>query len=427
MAKINVEDAWEKLFDECKIVDEVEKNGFYKIKANKINEYKEARLMAKFDQSSALPSSFKKNSLSILPTMRGEYIIGHFKTHFDLEYPNSKPIPVEIPDLESIDPKNLYSESSALLFALNSGMVNDVLETDVVNLTVNGRMSSGSFEYSIDNILKPDQQIKIGVANSQIEIDSGFESPTTFCICEAKNIKASEILIRQLYYPFRLWENKISKKITPVFLVSESDNFHFFIYEFKDKDMYNSLELVNYKLYTIADENVYISEIRDLLLGTSVIEEPSVTFPQADSFERIVDLLSLLYNSPATNDEITTKYVFESRQTSYYVSACEYLGLITRGNNSQGEREYSLSPLGYKIMGYTNKNKMIELIRLIIQRPVFNEALKLTLKNGIIPDRRSITRIMKEKKLHYSDETLKRRAQSVKGWIDWILGIAIVE
>ena len=46
-----------------------------------INAVKEARLMAKFDQSSQLPDMFKKNNFSILPISRGEYVIGNFQTY----------------------------------------------------------------------------------------------------------------------------------------------------------------------------------------------------------------------------------------------------------------------------------------------------------------------------------------------------------
>ncbi|MDR0402629.1 MAG: hypothetical protein LBH35_03465 [Treponema sp.] len=75
--------------------------------------------MAKFDQSTQLPDVFQKNALSILLISRGEYIIGPFQTHEKILYPKCKPTLVGIPDLETIDYTNLYSEASALLFAKN--------------------------------------------------------------------------------------------------------------------------------------------------------------------------------------------------------------------------------------------------------------------------------------------------------------------
>ena len=43
--------------------------------------------------------------------------------------------------------------------------------------TVNGRMSSGSFDYHIDDSVKVGTRINISIQNSQVEIDAGYESP----------------------------------------------------------------------------------------------------------------------------------------------------------------------------------------------------------------------------------------------------------
>lgn len=103
---------------------------------------KAARLMAKFDQSAQLPEVF---NLSILPITRGEYLIGPFQTHEKISYPHVKPTPVEIPELQTLDYTNL------LLFAYNSSIIQDIMGSDKVAFTVNGRMSSGSFDYYINN------------------------------------------------------------------------------------------------------------------------------------------------------------------------------------------------------------------------------------------------------------------------------------
>ena len=56
--------AWEKLFEKYNILGEIEEKGYFKITSKQINEYREARLMTKFDNSATLPDLFKKNSLS---------------------------------------------------------------------------------------------------------------------------------------------------------------------------------------------------------------------------------------------------------------------------------------------------------------------------------------------------------------------------
>ena len=212
--KLSIEKAWEKLFKEHDIVEKVHKNGEFRISSYQINKLKEARLMAKFDQTAQLPAVFRENGLSILPITRGEYLIGNFKTHENIEYANVKPKFVEIPDLQTINHQNLYSESSALLFAFNSGIIQDIMETSKINYTVNGRMSSGEFDFYIFNPKCLENKQHIHVQNAQVEIDAGYESPDAFCICEAKNVYVQELMIRQLFYPYRLWKNKIEKTKT---------------------------------------------------------------------------------------------------------------------------------------------------------------------------------------------------------------------
>ena len=203
-----IDKAWKQLFDKYNILAHIGVEGAFRILSNQINEFHEARLMAKFDQSAQLPDIFRVNQLSILPVTRGEYIIGPFVTHKKISYCTEKPEKVEIPPLETLDSKNLYSEAAALFFAYNSGIINDVMGSPNVHYTVNGRMSSGEFIFTIENSLQPQSPVAVEVKNSQIEIDAGFESPDAFVICEAKNHASEELLIRQLYYPFDIGSTK---------------------------------------------------------------------------------------------------------------------------------------------------------------------------------------------------------------------------
>jgi hypothetical protein len=423
--KINIEAAWRNLFEKHDIVSRVSKDGSFRISASEINLVKEARLMAKFDQSSQLPAIFRENNLSILPVTRGEYIIGPFATHKKVEYTAVKPSPVNIPDLQTLDSTNLYSEASALLFAYNSGIIGDILGEPKVALTVNGRMSSGSFAYEIDNRNTPNERARISVQNAQVEIDAGYESSRAFCVCEAKNIAAEELLIRQLYYPYRLWSGKISKPVVPVFLVFSNDVFHVFIYKFEDMEFYNSIRLLEHRAYTFADEDISLQEVIALWKNTPPIAEPEVPFPQADSFERVLDLLSVLSEASLTRDEVTLQYEFDPRQTNYYISACEYLGLIEREENVSGEREYKLSPAARAIMRQRYKPKHLALMKKILENPVFHKVFGLTLESSAVPDKRTICKVMDECNLRIGQTTIDRRASTVRAWIDWILALSV--
>lgn len=419
--KNKTELAWEKLFDQHEILSKIQSEGSFQISSREINQVREARLMAKFDQSSLLPEIFRKNKLSILPVTRGDYIIGPFSTHINISYSSQKPIPVEIPNLQTLDYTNLYSEASALLFAYNSGIIRDIMDGKEVNFTVNGRMSSGCFDYNIDTVLPVSSSQKISVQNAQVEVDAGYESPGMFCICEAKNVAVKELLIRQLYYPYRLWRSKISKPIIPVFLVFSNDIFHAFIYQFKDEKKYNSIELVNYKTYTFDDETILQSEVERI--WSAIIPEPEpkdIPFPQADSFERVVDLLSVLFEGNLSRDEVTLKYEFDARQTNYYISACEYLGLIERGSNDNEEIEYKLSLEAKKILNLRHKQKYLNLMQRILRHSVFYYTFKKALDLGNIPQKSDILAIMENSSLDLSRITLERRCSTVRGWLDWI-------
>ena len=425
-----IDKAWEQLFTKYSILARVSAEGEFRISSAQINEFHEARLMAKFDQSAQLPEIFRANKLSILPTTRGNYIIGPFVTHETIKYRTAvKARQVNAPRLETLDAKDLYSEAAAVLFAYNSGIINDIMGSNDVKPTVNGRMCSGNFSYFINNSLRPENPVVVEVKNSQIEIDAGFESPDAFMICEAKNQASEELLIRQLYYPYRKWKEKISKPILPVFLAFSNDIFHVFVYDFADKESYNSITLKDYRKYTFADKDISLHDIIKLWRSTTIIPEPNVTFPQADSFPRVLDLLSVLHEEDLTRSEITLKYEFDPHQTNYYVSACEYLGLIERFSTDENERGYRLTSEARNIMSLPYKDKHLALMKKLLERYVFNKAFNVFVNSNELPDKQTICQIMKSTNfpIRINDTTIERRSSTVFGWLKWIIDISVAK
>ncbi|EDN7485605.1 hypothetical protein F3349_15970, partial [Listeria monocytogenes] len=60
MAKLNqTDEAWERLFEKYNILEVIERDGVFIISAQQIKEYREARLMTKFDHKANLPNLFK--------------------------------------------------------------------------------------------------------------------------------------------------------------------------------------------------------------------------------------------------------------------------------------------------------------------------------------------------------------------------------
>jgi len=416
--------AWNQLFAKYNILEHIYRNGFFEITAIQINEFREARLMTKFDHSINLPKIFSDNGLAILPITRGSYIISKFKAYKDFEQINNEVLRVTFPEyIESIDYENITSEAIAINCAYISNILVDFLEEDELLPTVNGRMSSESFSFNIKNTLS-NSNIPITVRNSQLEIDGGYEGISRLALIEAKNFISDDFLIRQLYYPYRLWNNKISKKITPVFLVYTNGIFNLYEYEFQDPGNYNSLVLVKQKNYTIEIIDITLDEIIAVLNRTNYVKEPEVAFPQADSLKRIINLCELLTQDDMTKDDITLNYAFDPRQTNYYTDAGRYLGLICKYRND-GQIFFSLTNEGRRILHSKYKTRQLKIVEAILKHKVFAETLRLYLQHSEMPSKSEIVSIMKGCNLYQveAESTFCRRASTIASWINWILDL----
>ncbi len=414
--------AWEQLFEKYSIQEYIKQNGSFTISSSQINEFRESRLMAKFDHSINLPAIFKENKLSILPISRSKYIIGKFKTHQSLSSSLSEPIPVSFPDnIQSINYQNLYSESTALNCAFIAGIIDHLLNEKAVH-TLSGRMSTGCFDFKINNILETDSYYTISVNNSQCEIDAGFESDHYLILIEAKNYSVDDFLIRQLYYPYRLWKSRVSKQVIPVLMTFSNDIFSFFIFHFDDLYQYNSIKLIDQKNFIIESEPISIDDIEEIITNIKIIEDyPQIPFPQADKIERVIDLLGLLFENHLTREEITENYQFNIRQTNYYTDAGRYLGLIKKYTDNKTRKvTFKLTDEARNILENNRKQRYLSLIESILSHEVFYNAFEMMTQLGRIPSKSEIVSLMTETNRPMGDNTKSRRARTVQKWIEWI-------
>jgi hypothetical protein len=209
-------------------------------------------------------------------------------------------------------------------------------------------------------------------------------------------------------------------------MVYSNDIFHFFRYEFTDINNYNSLKLVSYKSYTFANETITLDEIIDVWGSIENLIEPNISFPQADSFVRIIDLLSILYDHALTREAVTMQYEFEPRQTDYYITACTYLKLVER-IDIDGESGCQLTLEAKHIMTLPYKAKNLILVRKIFECPVFYKAFGFIVQNNKIPNKSEICKIMNDSNLSITQTTIDRRSSTVRSWLDWILRITNTE
>ncbi|GHT70190.1 hypothetical protein AGMMS50239_38210 [Bacteroidia bacterium] len=415
--------AWQKIFDKHLILDKITVDGSASISATEINEFREARLMTKFDHKSQLPKLFENNKLSILPTSRGTYEIGSFETFCDFNKDDVEITPINFPTfLESIDYKDITSESTAINCAYVSKILNDFTGEDTLLPTVSGRMSSSLFDFKINSAKG---LFKINVGNSQIEIDGGYEGDNSLNLIEAKNYISDDFLIRQLFYPYRLWNSKIIKQVRPIFLTYSNGIFHLREYIFEDAALYNSIKLIKHKKYAVQEGAINTESIQQVLDTVKIVKEPQFPFPQADSFERVINLCELLRQRGfLSKEEITQNYDFDSRQTDYYSNAAKYLGLI-ENYKENGQIGCSLTQEGLRIFTLSIIDRQFAFAKLILSRTAFNKTLQLYFEKGDIPSYDEVVEIMKQSKLYNinSDETYKRRASTVMSWVNWIIGL----
>ena len=429
--------AWESLFEKYNIQEEINTKGFFIISSTQINEFREARLMTKFDNQKTLPELFKDNNIAILPISSNNYILANFKLYENIPEINT---PIEFKDfppyIESIDYNKINSEAIALNSAYISKIIQDFLDENEENAeiypTVDGKMSSGKFDFYV-NSNNEHASYLISVDRSGIEIDAGYESEHSLALIEAKNVIANDFLIRQLYYPFRLWKDKVSKKVRPIFMQYLNGVFSLYEYEFKDPDNYNSLELIKSKKYSIVSQEemtISLQDIENILDTVECVNEPDVTFPQADSFDRIISLLEMLNNDTLkTKEEITDEFKFDPRQTDYYFNAGKYLGFLTEDKIAVEENgkiidkpAIRLSDRGKNLFNVKYKKRQLEYVKAILEHQVFNQVLKDCIETFDMPCKAQIVIYMKEYlKRKYADQTYSRRASTISGWINWIL------
>ena len=415
------DEIWELLFAENSILDNINKDGYYEISADTIKAAgREPRLMTKFDSSDTLPEIFKKNKLAILPIKRGSYIIGRFQNYQDVDINNNIDVETKfLPDfISTINYQNITSEAVSLNAAYISGMLSDIVGEDVLLPTISGRMGTGEFDYKV--LLNDNKPFNISVENSQMEIDGSYESESKFIILEAKNHYMNDFIIRQLYYPYKVWKNHTHKEVIPIMLIKHDNIFNFFVYSFENDNEYNSIKLKEIKRY-ILDEPYNPIEVSDIMTIMESIDfsvEPlDIPFPQANTFNLVLDLMEELNSQDMSPEDITNFLEYDPRQTNYYVDAAKYLGFVKK------DKKYTLTEYGKNIMKMKHKERTLEIIRAILSHKPFYLAMHQYLTEFNF-DTEEIAKSIDECRTEINQmSTAKRRTSTVTAWIKWILDI----
>lgn len=421
--KTLIDKAWESLFEKYSIVERINEEGVFNITSAQINEFHQARLMAKFDYQEKLPQIFLQNELAILPMTNRSYVIGRFNifesitNNKKLETKNAKKLPHHI---TAIDIDHISSETTALLCANICGILKSFFREETITHVIGGRMGSGDFEFKLSDI-------NFSVSKSQIEIDGGFESEKYIYLVEVKNLIHDNFLVRQIYYPYRTWtkkleEKNIDKKVRNIFLTYSDGNFYLREYEFENPEDPSSIKMVNEDRYSIVKDALNLEIIREILDSVKIVEEPKSPFPQCDDLGKVINLCELLCyrDEEMSKAEISEEFHFVDRQAAYYGEGAIYLNLIVYNKN----KTYSLTQLGEKVFSQSLQQRQIELVRIILSHKPFNIVMQDYIEQSECPSTKRIIELLKDYDMYNVNSegsTFKRRCSTVKGWVNWIL------
>jgi hypothetical protein len=242
--------AWDKIFEVYQLHEfDFSKNTFY-ITAKQVQaatNNQEPRLLCKHDSREDRPNVFQERGLFILPIKNGEYVVLKGEGY------------VDIPPIE--DETNVYksklkfaldtakvghSEMQHLDFAYASSLVRTFMEDESLVLTIRGKKRTPEFSFKVD-------RNAVEVKGVQTEVDAGYEGKEQVVLIEAKAIKRTNTIIRQMFYPFRQWQLHTSKPIVTLFFEKSDKYYSLWQFEFTDENDYNSINFVRASKYEIAD------------------------------------------------------------------------------------------------------------------------------------------------------------------------------
>lgn len=421
----SVNEAWVELIKKYDIENIVKRKGYFQINSKKIKEYKEPRLMAKWDSSDCLPKVLQDKHLNILPESRSSYVMGDFLLYQEipeLKEHVSKMAHVDLPEYESIDIHHVHSEANAIHVMTLTGILDDFLQVERNVATFSGRMGTGNFDFYVDTFYGGKQNIH--VSKAQCEIDGGFENDDSVVIIEAKNVVHRDFHIRQLYYPYRLWKEKVKKPIRLVFSVYSNMIYRLFEYRFDEIEDYSSISLVKSKNYSLQDTTITQEDLLNVRKDTEITENDDkdkrkVSFPQANVMEKVISLMENLYHNPMTKQQIAELMNFDERQSDYYYNAGCYLELFQKAENNDRE----LTRLGERVFKMNYKERQLHIVSLILKHKIFADFFDSIINTGSLPNKKEIEERMIALNICNNCDTLSRRANSVLGWLKWIFNL----
>lgn len=437
MSKTNANDvAWEKAFLDLNLMPTIRSQGWVDVAARELRQFREPRLMAKIDYSTNRPAIFRSEGVNILALSSSHYRIGRFAVFQELPDVSLTQTRIERVDLppgiESLAFRGLTSESTVVTSAFAAGILDRFCGEELL-LTSFGRMRTPQFDFSISG--SHGEKFSLEVNSATIEIDAAFENGRGFHILEVKNHRPLDFNLRQLYYPFRTWNARIHKPVESVFMTYSNDVYELFRVSFIDPHDFSSSVIGDHRRFMVAEGSIRLQDLEEVAHRTALSKtwnrayRNKIPFPQADSFARVVDLVSLLIDSPMSAEELSDHYGFDARQSDYYYNAAKYLGLAASRRDETLEVEVrEPTSEARRIFSLPYREKYLALAELVLSIEPVNKAFSFSTPAPEAPAPRTIHDIFQEsdeaRHLGYSASTIERRSQTIYAWVQWLASLA---
>lgn len=384
---------------------------------------REPRLMTKFDARAHRPPVLR--SATILPIENGKYLIVPGDGYQDFEEvpnPEHRSFPRISSKLMSLPWREGPSSESQLLdMVYASRLLDEFLEESDQYLTVRGRLRSPAFDFVFPTRFG---DIEVNVAGVQVEVDGGYEG-NSLNLIEAKLGKREDFHVRQIYYPLRMWKERLPSKASQAVFITYSDRVvSLRLYDFAPLSNYGAIELKKAKDYVLEDADEELN-LASILNATKPEPAPEgVTFPQADDMVKVLDLVDATAAGVTSLEETTERYGFTERQALYYPTAARYLGFIESGRS-----ERQLTQLGRTFASSSRATRHRLVIERLAALPVFRDALIYTVNNaGTLPSTELVADWIADESsrigLPLTGSTPHRRAATVRSWIQWAIRAA---
>lgn len=202
---------------------------------------KEVRILCKQDRRQDRPQVFRDNGLFLLPVKNGEYAVIKGEGYVDIPAIRTAVVPYTsqlsfMPDTSRVGD----SEMQHLDLAYASSVIRSFVGDDTLVLTIRGRKYTPRFSF-----VAGDHRNNIEVKSVQTEVDAGYEGENKVVLVEAKNSSADNVIIRQLYYPYRQWQQHTDKPVHLLFFEKRAREYCVWEFVFEDQRDYNSVRCVN--------------------------------------------------------------------------------------------------------------------------------------------------------------------------------------